>query len=68
MPASSSPPDELAALKARASARVDAERAALIELSARIHAHPELCFAEQRAAGWLCDYLESRGLAVERAA
>ena len=60
--------DKLAALKARASARVDAERAALVELSARIHAHPELCFEEERAAGWLCDYLESRGLAVERGA
>src|SRR5512147_1430419 len=65
-----SPPqdDKLAALKARASARVDAERAALVELSARIHAHPELCFAEERAAGWLCEYLESRGLTVERGA
>jgi len=55
-------------IKARASARIDAERAALVELSARIHAHPELCFEEQRAAGWLCDYLESRGLTVERGA
>jgi amidohydrolase len=64
----SSPPDDLAAVKARASARVDAERAALLELSARIHAHPEVCFEEERAAGWLCDYLESRGLAVERGA
>lgn len=59
---------DLAALKARVSARVDAERAALVELSSRIHAHPELCFEEERAAGWLCDYLESRGLTVERGA
>ena len=44
------------------------ERAALLELSARIHAHPELCFDEHRAAGWLADYLESRGFAVERGA
>ena len=44
------------ALKARAAARVDAERAALLELSARIHAHPELCFERaprRRLAGRL---------------
>ena len=62
----SPPPSE--ALKARAAARVDAERAALLELSGRIHAHPELCFDEQRAAGWLTEYLEHRGLTVERGA
>ena len=56
------------ALKARATARVDAERVALCELSARIHAHPELAFAEQQAAGWLADYLESRGFTVQRGA
>ena len=55
-------------LKTRATARVDAERAALLELSARIHAHPELCYAEHRAAGWLADYLESRGFVVQRGA
>jgi amidohydrolase len=56
------------ALKARAAARVDAEREALLALSGRIHAHPELCFEEHRAAGWLTEYLESRGLKVERGA
>src|SRR5215831_4385891 len=56
------------ALKAQAVARVDAERSALLALSARIHAHPELCYAEHRAAGWLADYLESRGFAVQRGA
>src|SRR5262245_6463274 len=54
------------ALKARAAARIDAERAALFELSSRIHAHPELCYTEHRAAGWLADYLESHGFAVQR--
>ena len=68
MATTSSPPTDVAALKARASARVEAERADLAALSARIHAHPELCFEEARAAGWLCDYLESRGLTVERGA
>jgi amidohydrolase len=56
------------ALKARATARIDEERPALLDLSARIHAHPELCFAEHRAAGWLTEYLESRGFALERGA
>ena len=56
------------ALKARAAACVDAERGALLTLSARIHAHPELCYAEHRAAGWLADYLGQHGFAVERGA
>jgi amidohydrolase len=60
--------DSAEALKARAAACVDTERAALLELSGRIHAHPELCYSEHRAAGWLADYLESRGFAVERGA
>lgn len=60
--------DSAETLKARAAAQVDSERATLLELSARIHAHPELCYTEHRAAGWLADYLESRGFTVERAA
>ena len=55
-------------LKERACARVDAQRSALIELSQRIHGAPELSFEEHRAAGWLADYLESVGFAVERGA
>lgn len=61
-------PNDLEAVKSRAIARVDADREALLTLSGRIHANPELAFNEHRAAGWLCDYLESRGLAVERGA
>ncbi len=56
------------ALKARAAARIDAEQRALIGLSARIHAHPELCFEERHAADWLCEYLAAQGLTVEREA
>ena len=63
MPSASDP---AATLKARALACVDAEGSALLELSARIHAHPELCYAEHSASGWLADYLEARGLAVQR--
>jgi amidohydrolase len=35
-------------------------------LSHRIHAHPELCYQEVRAAGWLADFLAAQGFAVER--
>jgi len=67
--ASNRPPGcDADAFKARVAARVDAEREALLALSGRIHAHPELCFAEQRAAAWLAEYLEHAGLAVERGA
>jgi amidohydrolase len=37
-------------------------------LSRRIHAHPEVGFAEVRAAAWLAEYLERYGFAVERQA
>ncbi len=37
----------------------------LIELSHRIHAHPELCFEEHRASRWVADALDAAGFAVE---
>jgi amidohydrolase len=55
-------------LKERACARADRERTSLIDLSTRIHRHPELKFEERRAAAWLADYLEGIGFAVERGA
>ncbi len=55
-------------LKERACGRVERERGSLIDLSTRIHGHPELKFEERRAAAWLADYLESIGFAVERGA
>lgn len=58
----------LPALKQRACVRVDAERERLLNLSMRIHAHPELKFEEYRAAAWLSDYLAANGFAVERGA
>ena len=58
----------VAALKERAWARVDAERDRVIELSVRIHGHPELRFEERQAVGWLTDYLEGAGYRVERGA
>jgi amidohydrolase len=53
-------------LKKRAVDEIEAHRDQLIELSLRIHANPETAFREAKAAGWLRDYLEAEGFAVER--
>jgi amidohydrolase len=53
-------------LKKRALDEIEAHRDQLIELSLRIHANPETAFRETKAAGWLSDYLEAEGFAVER--
>ena len=55
-------------LKTAARAACNAERDALVKLSHAIHAHPELAFEEERACAWLCDFLGSRGLRVEKGA
>lgn len=52
-------------LKAAARERLDGERASLVALSHRIHAHPELAFQEARAAAWLGEYLAGAGLQVD---
>lgn len=52
--------------RAGARERLDDAREDLIALSHRIHAHPEVGFEEERAAGWLCDDLSARGFAVTR--
>ena len=51
---------------ARIDARLEEERAALLDLSHRIHAHPEVRFEEVQAAAWLTEALEERGFEVER--
>src|SRR5688572_26433200 len=38
----------------------------LVDLSHRIHAHPELAFDEVQSSAWCADVLDSAGLAVER--
>jgi amidohydrolase len=45
---------------------VDELAGELDALSRTIHAHPELAYAEHRAAGWLADFLGRHGFAVER--
>jgi amidohydrolase len=52
--------------KGGARERFDAAERSLIDLSHRIHAHPELGFQEERAAQWICETLADAGFAVER--
>ncbi|MEX2501842.1 MAG: M20/M25/M40 family metallo-hydrolase, partial [Trueperaceae bacterium] len=46
--------------------RLDQERAALLDVSHRIHGHPETRFEEVQAAAWLSESLEAHGFSVER--
>ncbi len=52
--------------KSAARERVDSGRDALIDLSHRIHAHPELAFEEEKASAWLCEFLDQAGFVIER--
>jgi amidohydrolase len=54
--------------KDQARARITAAADQLVELSHRIHAHPETAWQEHRAAGWLTDALDGLGYAVTRGA
>jgi amidohydrolase len=47
-------------------AAIDAHAAELVDVSRRIHAHPELRFEEHQAAGWLAGAVETAGVPVER--
>jgi len=51
--------------KRAAQERFDTARDALIDLSHRIHAHPELGFEEEKASAWLCEMLTDAGFSVE---
>jgi amidohydrolase len=51
--------------KERARSTVDERADALIGLSHRIHAHPELKFEEERSSAWTAALLTDAGLAVE---
>jgi amidohydrolase len=59
---------DLDGLKTRAAAAVDGVADELWDLALRIHANPELCYREEKASGWLADFLEKRGCHVERGA
>jgi amidohydrolase len=57
-----------AATKRRIAAAVDAARDEIIELSHRIHAHPEVAFEEEQASAWVAEALARHGFEVERPA
>ncbi len=52
--------------KTAARQRLESQRESLVELSHRIHAHPELGFEEERSSNWLCETLGDLGFAVEQ--
>jgi len=52
--------------KRAAQERFDTAGKALVDLSHRIHAHPELGFEEEKASAWLCEMLADWGFSVER--
>jgi len=52
--------------KARVVEAVESLADELERLSLQIHANPELCFKEEKAHGWLTEFLAKRGLRVER--
>jgi amidohydrolase len=52
--------------KSAARERFESARDGLIELSHRIHAHPELGFEEEQACSWLCESLADAGFTVEK--
>jgi len=66
--ASSQPAGPFEPAKARLAAAVEANRAEIIGLSRRIHATPELAFAEVQASTWITDALRAHGFAVEHPA
>lgn len=53
-------------LKSKVAQAVDRLADELEALSHRIHATPELCFTEENAHAWLTEFLEAKGLLVER--
>ncbi len=54
--------------KARLAAIVEANRAEILELSHRIHAHPEPAFEEFQAATWVAGAVRAHGFTVEHPA
>src|SRR5260370_20071289 len=46
--------------------RLEGARKGLVELSHRIHAHPELGFEEEKSSMWIAEALANAGFKVER--
>ena len=58
-------PESIADLKRRACRRIDEAAPALVEISRRIWATPEVAFEEHQASRWLAELLEREEYAVE---
>lgn len=52
--------------KAAAREAIESRHAALVDLSHRIHAHPELAFEEEKASAWCAEALVDAGFEVEK--
>ena len=52
--------------KSAARERFESARKGLIDLSHRIHAHPELGFEEEKSSTWLCESLADAGFSVDK--
>jgi amidohydrolase len=59
-------PESLDDAKSRVAQAVDRLADDLERLSHQIHANPELCFKEEKAAAWLTEFLDKQGARVER--
>jgi amidohydrolase len=55
-----------AELKVEINRRVDEQRQALVDLSLNIHDNPESGFKEEKASGWLADFLAESGFHIEK--
>jgi len=53
-------------LKQQIIGEVESNRRQLIELSHKIHSHPEVGFKESKAASWLSNYLSENGFTIEK--
>ena len=62
------PAEPNAGAKLRLAAAVEAARSEILDLSHKIHAHPEPAFEEAQAAGWTAEVLERHGFRIERPA
>ena len=56
----------MTALKNAIAAAIDRLGDDLEKLSRKIHDHPDLCYQEVKAAGWLTEFLAAQGFKVER--
>jgi amidohydrolase len=62
------PAEPFSHVKRRLAAAVEAARAEIVDLSQRIHAHPEAAFEEHQAARWVAEAVSRHGYAVEHPA